>query len=68
MKEVCTECGEIINTKELNSKFKTIFDKIEAGCQEVTDVEESIYFNAYCTTCADRFLVDELRSQVYYDQ
>lgn len=68
MTELCVECGDIINCQELSSKFKTIFDKIEAGCQEVTDVEESIYFNAYCATCANIFLVEDLRSTVYNDQ
>lgn len=68
METQCTECGEVVVASDIKWKFHKIFDRIETGCQEVTDVEESIYFNSYCTTCATRFLVDELRSQVYYDQ
>lgn len=66
---ICKECGASISADWLRDRFRKIFDKIDSGsAEEITDVEESIYFNAYCIECSNRFLVDELRSQVYNDQ
>lgn len=64
---VCKECGNEVSHQELELHFKDLFDTIDDR-KHVSDVEESILFNSYCTTCAQRFLVDEQRSQVYYDQ
>lgn len=68
MSKICSECGELVSEKELNKEFKELFNIIEQGDTPFTDIEESIYFNAYCTTCAKRFLIDERSGQVYNDQ
>lgn len=65
---LCKECGDIIAHEQNTIEFSTIVDKIESGCSSITDLEESIYFNAYCTSCARRFLVDEKEQQPYNDQ
>ena len=68
MQKVCSECGELVSEQELNLEFKELFSTIEQGETPFTDIEESIYFNAYCTTCAKQFLIDERSGQLYIDQ
>lgn len=68
MTEQCKECGALIAHGELSAAFSSLFFRIEQGAEQVTDVEESIYFNAYCTTCAKHFLVDEQLGYGYDNQ
>lgn len=64
----CKECGSKVDQDSLMTEFSEIFNNIENGCETVSDLEESIYFNAYCTTCAKKFLIDTTSSKLYNDQ
>lgn len=66
--EQCQECGGEIAHAELASTFSDLFSRIESGVEGVSDVEEAIYFNVYCTKCAQRFLVDADDKPIYDDQ
>lgn len=59
MDNLCA-CGAVVNEEEVYASFQALFDAMAAGVlDELTPVEESIYYLSLCVGCAQRFLVDE---------
>jgi len=58
MNDLCA-CGDMIDVQELYSAFKDLFISLDEGTAVASPVEESIYFQSLCVSCAKRFLVDE---------
>lgn len=56
----CECCGSEVNHEALYAEHKELFDAFDFGeIEEVTDLEEAIYFGTYCVACSREFLRKE---------